>query len=61
MRKQARPTGEEISGCYYICNYAFLPSPSSLSFVKRVATHTTYPWPSFFAFGLVGCAPRKPS
>nr|KUM49965.1 hypothetical protein ABT39_MTgene3193 [Picea glauca] len=22
MRKQARPTGEEISGCYYICNYA---------------------------------------
>jgi len=21
MRKQARPTGEEISGCYYICNY----------------------------------------
>nr|QHR89702.1 hypothetical protein Q903MT_gene3724 [Picea sitchensis] len=24
MRKQARPTGEEISGCYYICNYAVI-------------------------------------
>nr|KUM49452.1 hypothetical protein ABT39_MTgene4003 [Picea glauca] len=30
MRKQARPTGEEISGIYYICNYVFLLSPSNL-------------------------------
>nr|KUM45177.1 hypothetical protein ABT39_MTgene3592 [Picea glauca]KUM47808.1 hypothetical protein ABT39_MTgene4802 [Picea glauca]KUM47809.1 hypothetical protein ABT39_MTgene4803 [Picea glauca] len=32
MRKQARPTGEEISGCYYICNYASL----RLAFVHMV-------------------------
>jgi len=35
MRKQARPTGEEISGCYYICNYALASYGLSARIIDR--------------------------
>jgi hypothetical protein len=37
----SRPTGEEISGCYYICNYAFMNYIRNYATVGEDSRHTS--------------------